>query len=233
MQNKKTLSLVFLLFFIEFALLADQFQEGEKLFSQNKPAEAIPLLDASLKLDPTNEKAALYLGISFQQTGKNDEAIIVFRKYLPNAKLFRYLFYYNIGNSYYALKKMVFAEEMYTEAVKENPQYASSYLNRANARMNQQKYKEAVEDFRMYLSINPSTSQKSDIEKIIALLEKNFQDAAAAEEKRIADEIANKLAQEQKAAEIKNSLDQASQETQSMSAGNEGVQGYEDDNGLE
>lgn len=211
----------------------DSFKEGERLFQANKPLEAIAMLENAVKADPANEKASLWLGISYQQTGKYDEAVQVFRKALASSKVFRHLFYFNMGNSYFALKKMAFAEEMYSSALVENQDYSQAYLNRANCRMNLKKYENAASDYAFYLSMVPDTPQRESIEKVLALLRKSFEDESALKAREAAALIAEEERKKAMLEEVQKSLLDAAEATKNMSAGSEGVQGYEQENTLE
>jgi len=115
-------------------------EKGEALFIQNQPRDAEPLLESALSDDPSNEKIYLYLGIVYQQLGDLDKAIDVLKRGLAVSTSYKDLIYYNIGNDMFARKDYALAEQMYTEALGVNKNLAEGYLNRANARLQQQSY---------------------------------------------------------------------------------------------
>lgn len=209
------------------------FAQGERLFLENKPLEASALLERATRETPSNEKAWLYLGICYQQLGRHDEAVAVFRKGLPSALSLSHVFYFNMGNSFLAQGRNAFAEEMFGQAIQGKPDWAPPFLNRANARMAQEKYADAVADYTVYLSINPSSPQAESIRKVIDLIGKT----QAAEAARKAAEEARKLAEEQARqallAAVADSLRQSAEGTTSLSAGSGDVQGYSEDFTLE
>ncbi len=91
------------------------FDKGEALFVQNKPQDAQPLLESALNDDPSNEKIYLYLGIIYQQLGDPQKAIDILKRGPAVATSYKDLFYYNMGNDFFARKEFTFAEEMYSE----------------------------------------------------------------------------------------------------------------------
>lgn len=209
------------------------FAQGEKLFLEDKPREASALLDRATKENPSDEKAWLYLGICYQQLGRYEEAIATFRNGLPAATRLSHVFHFNMGNIYFAQGKNAFAEEMYGLAIKSRPDWAPPFLNRANARMAQTNYKEAVDDYVVYLTLNPTTPKAEAIRKLIERLGQ----AEAAEAARLAEEEARRLAEEQARQAlldaVAQSLRESAEDTTSMSAGSGDVQGYTEEFTLE
>ena len=68
------------------AAFGSEFSErGIRLFMENKPQEAVPVLDMASKEPGVDEKVFLYLGIAYQQLGKWDDAIAAFRKGLSSS----------------------------------------------------------------------------------------------------------------------------------------------------
>ena len=202
------------------------FAQGERLFLENKPQEALPLLERAARENPSNEKAWLYLGICFQQLGRHDEAIAVFRKGLPSALSLSHVFHFDMGNSFLAQGKNAFAEEMYGQAIKAKPDWAPPFLNRANSRMAQGNYSDAVSDYSVYLSINPSTPQAESIRRVIELIGKVQSEEAARKAQEEARRLAEEQAKQALLAAVADSLRQSAEATTSLSAGSGDVQGY-------
>ena len=146
------------------------FQRGEALFVQNQPRDAEPLLESALNDDPSNEKIYLYLGIVYQQLGDLDKAVDILKRGLNVSTSYKDLMYYNIGNDMFAGKKFALAEQMYSEALGINKNLADGYLNRANARLQLQSYDGAVEDYTVFLQLQPQDPQRPRIEEVIRLL---------------------------------------------------------------
>jgi tetratricopeptide (TPR) repeat protein len=233
-REKDLKALVFKLFFIVCSASAftDSFSLGEDLFMRNNPSEAAIKLESAIRENPDEEKAYLYLGVCYQQTGRLEEAIGTLRKGAARSKSLTYLFYFNLGNCYFSQGKNSFAKDMYDQALKEKEDFGSAYLNRANTRMNLKDYKEAVQDYSTYLSLVPDSPQKDNIQRVISLVGASLADAERAraeEEARIAMEEAKKL---KMLSDVAESLKQSADDTKSMSAGAEGAQGYSEESEL-
>lgn len=205
------------------------FDEGERLFREDKPAEAAPVLEKAI-LDPgTDERAWLYLALSYQQLGRLDEAATALRKGLGQAVRFKSLFYYDLGNIFALQGKNAFAADMFTQAVDIDGAYAPAFLNRANARLSIKDYPGAGSDYRRYLELEPSSGQRANIEELLKRLDRGIAEAervaAEAEAKRQAEESARKELIDRMSASLKAAAD----ETTSISAGAGNVQGYGDE----
>ncbi len=145
-------------------------ERGETLFIQNQPKDAAPLLESALSDDPSNEKIYLYLGIIYQQLGDLDKAIDILKRGTAIATSYRDLMFYNIGNDMFSRKQYALAEQAYSEALGANKDLAEGYLNRANARMQLQSYDGAVDDYTVFLQLQPQDPQRPKIEEVIRLL---------------------------------------------------------------
>jgi tetratricopeptide (TPR) repeat protein len=205
------------------------FDEGERLFRDNKPAEAAPLLEKAV-LDPgTDERAWLYLALSYQQLGRLDDASAALRRGAGQASRFKYLFYYDLGNLFALQGKNSFASDMFTQALGADPSYAPAYLNRANSRLAVKDYDGARGDYRRYLELEPGSAQKGNIQEILRRLDTGIAEtqkaAAEAEAKRLAEEAARKELIDRMSASLKAAAD----ETTSIAAGAGSVQGYGDE----
>jgi tetratricopeptide (TPR) repeat protein len=260
---KKTGMLAALFFLGRLAVFGQtSFSQGEELFMQNKPAEAMAYLEQTVAEDPANVKASLYLGITYQQLDRVDEAIAVYRKILPRGGSETARIAFNLGNAYFTKGSAIFAEQYYTQAVEADPTYASAYLNRANTRVKNGSPQEARPDYELYLTLEPRSSQRPQIESLLALIREEAmaaeqaerEAAAAAERQKLAAEQAEreaaaaaerqKIAAEQAAREaaerrqrmmeeVAASLQASADSTQGLSAGSENVLGYDGEFELE
>jgi len=59
---------------------ASSFDDGERLFRDNKPAEAAPVFEKAILEPGVDERAWLYLALSYQQLGRLDDASAALRK---------------------------------------------------------------------------------------------------------------------------------------------------------
>lgn len=208
---------------------AGSFDEGERLFREDKPAEAAPLLEKAILEQGTDERAWLYLALSYQELGRLDEASAVLRKGLGQALRFKSLFYYDLGNIFALQDKNTFAADMFTQAIGIDGAMAPAFLNRANALLAVKDFAGAKADYLRYLELEPASAQRASIEELIKRLSAGIAEteraAAVAEAKKQADEAARKQLLDQMSASLKDAAD----ETTSISAGAGKVQGYGDE----
>ncbi|MCL2128229.1 MAG: tetratricopeptide repeat protein [Treponema sp.] len=203
------------------------FSKGEELFMQNKPAEAAVFLENSINEDPGEVKAFLYLGIVYEQTGKTDEAIAVYRQVLANAGDLTANVANNLGNAYFKKGSVSDAESMYTKAIEADGAYASAYLGRANARVKRGLMRDAVTDYEQYLLLEPRSPQRPAIDRLVSFVKAEF---AEAERKRLVAEEAARAEAERRQRlldEVSASLQSAAGASQGLSTGAEDVEGYE------
>jgi len=208
---------------------ASPFEDGERLFRNNQPAEAIPPLEKAVLESGTDERAWLYLALCYQMQGRLDDAAATLRKGLPRADRLKALFYYDLGNVFVLQGKNSFAADMFTQALGADAALAAAYLPRANARLALKDYKGAKEDYGRYLELEPGSAQRAAIEALMAKLDAGLAEAerqaAAAEAKKQAEEAARKELLDKMAASLKAAAD----DTTNLSAGAGDVQGYGDE----
>lgn len=209
------------------------FAQGEDLFVQNRPNDALQYLEKAIVEDPAHVQAYLYLGIAYQQLNRIDDAIAAYTRILPKGGNETARIAYNLGNAWFAKGNSENAIKSYTEALNADPNYASAYLNRANARIKTGALMAAVEDYNAYLILEPRSAKRSQIERLTAYIQ---EEAAAEERRRIVAEEQARVEAERKARlleEISASLQAAAEDSKSLSAGTEDVQGYEGEFELE
>ncbi len=171
---------------------------------ENKFEEALPMLEAAIGEDPTEEKAYIYISIMHEASGQYEDAIAILQEGLPYAKKLLPNFHFNLGNNFFALKKYDEAEKQYSQAIQTKSGFAAAYLNRANTRVQNTAYREAINDYNLYLKIKPQTQQRQNIEKVIDILTKRLAEAERIkreEEKQRREEEARKAEEEKKRAE--------------------------------
>jgi tetratricopeptide (TPR) repeat protein len=211
------------------AFAAGAFDEGERLFRENKPKEAAAALERAAAEPGADERALLYLGLAYQQLGRLDEAAQSFRKGAASALRFKAVFLYDLGNVYLIQGKNAFAAEILGQAIEVDPGLAGAWLNRANARLSTKDYAGARDDYSKYLELAPDSAQRAQIEEVVRRLSAGIDEAkrlAAEEEARkAAAEEARKALLDQVSASLKASAD----ETKSLSSGSGAVQGYGDE----
>ena len=188
---------------------SDAYETGYNLFSTNKPAEAIPYLETALNDLAVSPSVYIYLGIAHYQTGKYPESLDVFKRGLSASGTNKRIIAFNAGNSAYAMRDYATAEEMFSLASVADPGYAAPVLNRANARLSQDKLQGALEDYQRYLVLDPYSSQRTEVEAIIRALQGEMvyreqeKERLVQEEQRMKEEEARIQAENQRIAEEK------------------------------
>ena len=151
----------------------DAYEEAVEAFQLNKPAEAIPLLEAFLGDDKTeayNPDVYVYLSAAYYQVEEYQKSIDVCEKGLSKENTNFKVLYFNEGNAAYALGQYMKAASLYEKSREVDSQYAPATLNLANAFLRQDKIEEARDDYVLYLELKPDTAQRPEIERLIALL---------------------------------------------------------------
>lgn len=184
--------------FLSFVLFAsDAYEKGFTLFSTNKPDESIPYFVTAMGESSVSPSVYVYLGIAYYQTGQYEKSLEISRKGLSVSGTNKRIIAFNAGNSAYAMGDYPTAEEMYSLASAADPAFASPVLNRANARLSQQKYGDALVDYQNYLLLDPATEQRQEVEAIIRALQTEiiFQEQEA---ERLAQEAERIKAEEER-----------------------------------
>ncbi|MBR5646014.1 MAG: tetratricopeptide repeat protein [Treponema sp.] len=189
---KKAFVLGITLFFTIVTFLGAETQ-GDKLFKQNKPREAIAQLEKEIASGKASADGYNYLGLAYFQTGDFKNSVAAFAKGLKVSGTNKKILSFNQGNSYYAMGDYISAANAYSLTISADPFYTQALLNRANSYLMAKKYDECIEDYEKYLVLEPNDPQRPQIEEILALLRK--------QKKRLAEEAERKAQEEAKRAE--------------------------------
>ncbi|MCR5079992.1 MAG: hypothetical protein K6B17_01440 [Treponema sp.] len=188
------------------------FLEGEDLFKKNKVQESIPYLKAAIS-SGKSPKAYVYLSLAYYQQKQYMESLEICSDGMKVSGTDKKVLAFNAGNTCFALEDYDTAEKWYSLAIAANRLYAPPVLNRANCELKQEKYRAALEDYKLYLDLSPNDRQKPEIEKLIALLEgiKKAEDDRIAEEERLKEEE-KKLLEEMKRQQMQADFERQLQE---------------------
>jgi len=168
------------------------FSRGEELFRQNRPQESLKFLESAVSEDPAHVQAYLYLGIVYLQLSRVDDAIETYGRILPRGGDETARIAFNLGNAHFVKGNQTLAREYYTQAIEEDPSYASAYLNRANTFVKTGELADAVADYEEYLSLEPGSPKREQVAKLIAFIREEF---SAVERRRIMAEEAARAAE--------------------------------------
>jgi len=224
---KKFINICLLLFIAVFCYGQANLTRGEELLMQNQPSQALDFLIRAMAEDPSNAVVYLYLGIVYEQLGRTDEAIAVYRRALPIAGDMSAIVANNLGNVYFRIENTNMAEIYYTQAISIDSVFPNAYLGRANTWLKAGNLLRAIDDYEQYMILEPRSSQRAVIEQLINMIRSDF----AAEEirKLFAEEEERRIADERQllldAASA--SLQSAADSSQSISFGAESVEHYD------
>ena len=200
--------------------------QGEEHFIHNRPEDALPYLQQAFVADQSHIQGALYLAMAYEQLGQIDEALAIYRMILPSGQGQSALIACNMGNIYFRTGQSSLAEQFYSQAIRLDPSYAPAWLNRANLRIRNGSLREAIPDYERYLSLEPASSQRPQIEQLVGLIRQEF---AAQEIRRLmAEEAARADAErrQQLIDQLAASLQAQADETEGIAAGAEELSGY-------
>lgn len=250
---------IFCSFFLLTSVLlsAQEVSAGVRLFTENEPAKAIPLLEKEIKGSNPSPDLYNYLGLAYSQTGDYIKAVETFEKGLGVLGTNKKVLYFNQGNAYYRLENYSKACDCYSMAIVADDQYADPYLNRANALLRLNDIDNCVTDYVTYLDLRPDDPQEPKIRALLDLLRKEKELRIAEQKRREEEEIRLKQEEERLAQakaeqerlaaakraeeeerrkklleEVANSLKQSS-DTTNMSAGAEDVLSYEEESDID
>lgn len=221
------------------AFTYDYFAEGERLFRENKLLEAAPLLYQASLLTGTDPRVFVYLGLCYNKAGKYADAISVFMKGTAVPGTDRKVLFFNAGTVYFTQKMYTEADTMFSRCIEIDSAFALAFLNRANTRVNLERFPDAIGDYTVYLTLDPASSQEGPIRQLISLLSGEIKDREAVaiktEAEKAATEAQKKAAAEryQKLLDEVNSSLQAVDGASTLSAGSEDIMEYNEEGQLE
>lgn len=199
-KYKCLLNMFFAIFCVE-AVLAQSsssgksVSQGTKLFEQGKAAEAIAPLEAAVNSGSASPDEYNYLGLSYYQIGNYAKSVETFKKGLIAAGTNKKLLYFNMGNSYFSMGEYQAAIDSFSMAIVADSSYAEPVLNKANAEIKLDKLSEAAADYKRYLVLRPESAQRSEIERLLSLIDAEI--AARAEAAVLAEQEAARIKAEE------------------------------------
>ena len=220
----------------------------------NRMDEAAPLLESVLTAEPDRIDARRYLAVAYEQTGRVEQAKEVLRDGIETDAIAapqRARLAFDLASLLGRQEDPDGAIARYREALQLDPGLASAYLNRGNLLVAGGEYGAAVSDYQRYLALRPTSSQRPQIEQMIALLTETIaaqeEQRRQEEERRRAEEEAARIAEEEARRQeeiarqeaearrqamldaVLQSLDEAGSEAESFEIENEDIESYEEE----
>ena len=217
----------------------DALAEGQKFLLNNQPDKAVPLFYKALTEGKNDPKIRLYLGVCYIKLNKYAEAEQQLLAGKDADAAVAYLYSYNLGNVYFLQSRFTEAEEAYSVALAAQRAYPPAVLNRANTYIKLENYNRALEDYKFYLNLEPATSQRQVIQRMVSLLEAEQREIemirVQEEAQKIAEETERRAAEDRYRRlqdEINANL-QSVDNAASFSAGSDETLDYSEDYNLE
>ncbi len=171
-SNKKNILCTLITIFLFTGIYAQS--QGESLFKENKPKEAVQVLENEILNGLVTANTYNFLGLGYYQLGEYAKSIDAFNRGIAAQPTLAKTFLYNQGNSYYALKDYTSAIRCYSDVLKDNPTFYDALLNRANALLMASQLKDARTEYIDYIAKCPNDPQRPEIEKLIKALEEEI-----------------------------------------------------------
>jgi len=164
---------IFIILILKVFSLSAQSQ-GETLFKENKPKDAVKVLENEILNGIVSANTYNFLGLGYYQIGEYAKSIDAFNRGIKEQPSIKKLLTYNQGNTYYAMKDYSSAVRCYTEVLNEDMEFYDAWLNRANALLMGNNLTTAREEYISYLEKCPEDKQRLQIEELIKALEKEI-----------------------------------------------------------
>lgn len=231
--------IMYLLTAVTSGFTEDALTQGKKFLLNNQPDKAVPLFYKAMTEGKSDSKINLYLGVCYISLGKYTEAeqqLLAGKSKDPAGS---YLYSYNLGNIYFLQSRFTEAEEAYTAALAARRAYPPAVLNRANTYIKLEQYPQALEDYKFYLNLDPTTSQRQAIQRMVSLLESEQREAEMIrmqeEARKLAEEAERKAAEDRykKLQDEINAHLQSVDNASSLSVGSDETLDYSEDYNLE
>ncbi|MBO7484601.1 MAG: tetratricopeptide repeat protein [Spirochaetaceae bacterium] len=166
---------------------SDLYDTAVSVFQENRPAEAQVLLEKLIAEEGDDPAVYNYLGITYYQQGKVKEALDAFVKGAEIPFSNKSLLYFNAGNAAYSIKDYSSAEKYFSMSIEFDETYSASFLNRANTRINLGSLKDALDDYKKYLELEPDSQQKTVIENLMIAISEQLSVSSANDAKKQAE----------------------------------------------
>ena len=107
--------------------------QGEKLFKENKPKEAVQVLENEILNNQITSNTYNFLGLGYYQLEEYAKSLDAFERGIKAQPSNVKLLSFNKGNTYYAMKDYASAVSAYSQAFLDDATFYDAPLNRANA----------------------------------------------------------------------------------------------------
>ncbi|MCK5153645.1 MAG: hypothetical protein KAQ93_04740 [Spirochaetales bacterium] len=192
----------------------------------NNPKSAVSWFELAIKEDSGNKKIYNYLGISYEQIGENGKAIETYKRGLEFAGSLKSAFLTNIANNFVIQGDFNSAIDYYSQAIGIDNN-GDALRNRAGEYLRKGSYGDALNDYKLYLTVESAPYQETEIKRVIALLELKLDEFARNQLEEERKRLEEEARQRELLSQVLNSLSSAGDDTTNLSAGTETAEDYE------
>lgn len=158
------------LIYAQNTVVEQKLSQGEKLFKENKPKEAVQVLENEILNGIVTANTYNFLGLGYYQNGDYSKSIDAFNRGITAQPTNIKILSFNQGNTYYAMKDYASAVNCFTKALQNEPTFYDALLNRANSLLMANQLVAAKTDYIDFITKCPEDSQKNQIERLIQAL---------------------------------------------------------------
>lgn len=219
-KKKVSFSVILSMLFVVTVFSSDFETRGKEAFMNNNPLDAAAFFELALQENPQSPDLYIYLASSYSQVGNFNRALDVYSRALQNVSVQQERLHFNKALTHYFAQDLASAYDSYSRSISANPRFSRAYLNRANLLVRQEKYRDAIDDYRAFLAIDPENEQAPDVRRMIAALEDELADARlAAERERIErEELERRKAEEEEAERLRREQEEIRREEERAAA---------------
>ena len=120
-------------------------------------ADAIPHLEAALRLGDKSSGTHNYLGAAAMSLGRMEEAVAHFRRAVAAVPRDEVM-HFNLGTALSGMNRTAEAESAFKRSIAVNPEYADPHVNLAALLMSKGRVKEALPHFQRAVDLNPASA---------------------------------------------------------------------------
>lgn len=149
------------------------FIQGEKKYYNQKFVKALPLLLRAHREEPKLSTTCFYLANIYNHLRQPSQALSFYKKGLLNTDKPAH-YYFNIGLTFFYLKKYKKAVDNFALALKADPGLVNAHLDMGLAYFRQGDLKKTISHWELYMKSSPTNKQVDSIQKAILILRKRI-----------------------------------------------------------
>jgi len=131
------------------------FEEGKKLFTEEKYQEAIVCYNKAIELNPNDENAWCFKGKCLSDMQRYEEAIVCYNKAIELNPNDEYVWNFK-GYCLYDMQRYEEAIVCYNKAIELNPNYENAWCFKGKCLSDMQRYEEAIVCYNKAIELNPN-----------------------------------------------------------------------------